>query len=76
MNLNEVDWEFLEKKGSSDSCVCLYKDDDRFIFDSEDIISKYYGTSFIRLVPDASDEVHILFAAYEKYKHLINLRGS
>ena len=58
------------------SKIRLYKDDDGFIFDSEDIISKYYGTSFIRLVLDVSDEVHILFAAYEKYKHLINLRGS
>lgn len=49
----------------------LYQNDDRFIFDSEHIISKYYGTSFIRLVPDVSDEVHILFAAYEKFGELI-----
>ena len=53
------------------SKIRLYKDDDRFIFDSEDIISKYYRTSFLRLVPDVSDEVHILFAAYEKFEELI-----
>lgn len=53
------------------SKIKVYKNDDSVIVDSEKIIDMYDGTSFLRLIPDVSDEVHVLFAAYEKYKHLL-----
>lgn len=51
------------------SKIKVYKNDS-IILDSEKIIDMYLGASILRLLPDISDEVHLLFAAYKKYKHL------